>query len=285
VPPLEGLPGLSRPAKTSELAVRSTVSGSKPEVVASYGRLPLYFEPNLGQTDPQVRFLARTQGLSIFLEETAVSLVLGGQVPASVEAATVRLELQGARKPRTVSGVGRLPGISNYFLGNDPKKWRTGIPHYASVRFREVYPGVDLVYRANRGTLEYDFVVEPGADPGVIQVAVEGGDRLRVARNGDLVLLTRLGEVRWRRPVVYQQANKARRLVEASYVLKSARRAAFKLGHYDRGRPLVIDPVLLFSAYPGVQGKRLLWTVRAPLTLRETWMSPGPQVFPTTMPS
>ena len=96
--------------------------------MASYGRLPLTFEPNLGQTDGQVRFLARGGGMTAFFTDTETVMVLGRS-----EQAVVRMKLEKAGKPRRVAGVEKVPGISNYFIGNDPAKWRTDVPHYARV--------------------------------------------------------------------------------------------------------------------------------------------------------
>jgi hypothetical protein len=152
--------------------------------------------------------------------------------PQHLEPAVVRLKLVGANPRSKIVGMNELPGKSNYFIGNDPKKWRTNVSNYAKVRYADVYPGVDLVYYGNQGQLEYDFVVAPGADPAAITLAVETGnskleignskidngqasfpspesrvpspDGVRIDAQGDLVIATDAGEVRFRKPVVYQ---------------------------------------------------------------------------------
>jgi len=86
------------------------------------------------------------------------------------------MKLVGANPAAKVTGLDELPSKSNYFLGKDPKKWRTNVPNYAKVKHQDVYPGVDLVYYGNQGRLEYDFVVAPGADPKAITLAVETGN-------------------------------------------------------------------------------------------------------------
>jgi hypothetical protein len=182
----------------------------------AYGKLPLYFEPNLGQTDSRVQFLARAGDYTLFLTAGEAVMVLSrrsGTPPktpgegraTTVEQAAVRMKLESSDGGAPVVGLERQPGISNYFLGNDPKKWHTDVPHYARIEYRSVYPGIDLVWYGNQRRLEYDFVVGPGADAKQIQVAYEGVDSLKVEAGGDLVLETALGEVRQQKPRVYQE--------------------------------------------------------------------------------
>jgi hypothetical protein len=229
-----------------------------------YGNLPLAFEPNVGQTDARVRFLARGGGMTAFFADTETVMVLtrsrrankpdgpGHQDsrPGEIEQAVVRMKLTGASQRRRPIGLERLPGISNYFLGNDPAKWRTDVPRYARVQYGDVYPGIDLVWYGNRERLEYDFVVAPGADPKQIRVAYEGAESLRVEANGDLVLRTRLGEVRQQKPHVYQESGGNPVEVATRYAIMARNRVGFELAGYDRNRELCIDPVVLvYSTY------------------------------------
>jgi uncharacterized repeat protein (TIGR01451 family) len=262
------LAGLSGPGKTPALARLSTGSGFKPEVVASFGRLPLAFEPNVGQTDARVRFLARGGGMTAFFSDTETAMVLSRaerrdpkalprerREPAKVEQAVVRMKLAGAGQPRRVIGLEKLPGMSNYFIGNDPAKWRTDVPHYARIQYEGVYPGIDLVWYGNQRQLEYDFVVAPGADPKQIQVAYEGVESLEVEAGGDLVLRTALGEVRQQQPRVYQEIGGTRVEVGARYAIVARNRVSFQLAKYERKRELRIDPVVLvYSTYLGGSG-------------------------------
>ena len=159
----------------------TTVKVNKPQVVENYGKLPLSFEANQGQTDSRVDFLSRGSGYTLFLTPTEAVLALrkpgasSGQrrahtPPANVEVeqahagqpAVLRMKLVGANPATQVVGLEELPGESNYFIGNDPDKWRTDVPHYAKVQYKDVYPGVDLIYYGNQRQLEYDLVVEPG---------------------------------------------------------------------------------------------------------------------------
>src|SRR5437016_160104 len=164
---------------------------TKPQVLAAYGKLPLSFEANQGQTDPQVRFLSRGSGYTLFLTPTEAVLTLtkadahakrriSGEAtlvePEKRAATVLRMKLLGANPTPSVTGVEELPGRSNYFIGNDSKKWRANVPTYAKVEYRDVYPGVNLVYYGNQRQLEHDFVVSPDADPTAITLGFEGVD-------------------------------------------------------------------------------------------------------------
>jgi uncharacterized protein (TIGR03437 family) len=232
-------------------------------------RQPLAFEPNVGQTDPQVRFLTRSPGMMVFFTDTEAVMVLRQRqengnshlgrprhrhARSAAEHQVVRMKLTGGAVPQT-AGLEKLPGVSNYFIGNDPAKWRTDIPHYARIRYNGVYPGIDMLCYGNGGQLEYDLVVAPGADPRRIELAWDGVDRIGRNADGDLVLGTRLGELVQKRPRVYQETGGRRVEVAARYVVGRDRRVTLALARYDRGRPLVIDPVLLvYSTYLGGSG-------------------------------
>src|SRR5712691_4285869 len=161
----------------------------------TYGRLPLSFEPNQGQTDARVKFLARAPGYTLFV--TADEAVFTGR-DGSVE----RMKLVGANPKLRFEPLDKQPGISNYFIGTDPSKWRTNIPNYGKMALREVYPGIDLVFYGNERQLEYDWVVSPGADPKQIRVKWEGADRISKNATGDLVLSSAL---RQKKPVMLQE--------------------------------------------------------------------------------
>jgi Beta-propeller repeat len=228
------------------LLVAQVVAQDHP-ALRNYGRLPLVFESNQGQADPSVKFLARVKGGTLFLTDREAVLAPRGAAP-------VRMRLVGAGKPQAIHGLEPTGGISNYFIGNDPAKWRTNIPHYGRVEYKSVYAGVDVVYYGNPQTLEYDLVVAPGADARAIQVEYEGVKSLRVDGEGDLVLQTASGELRQKRPRAYQETAAGRVDVEVGYRLKAGRRIGFELARYDARRRLVIDPVVLYSTYLGGNG-------------------------------
>jgi hypothetical protein len=228
----------------------------------SYGRLPLYFEANRGQTDKDVRFLSRGAGYSLYLTAGEAVLVLtkpnsrGTQArpdaKTPVKSAALRMSLVGAARKPHVNGLEEQPGKANYFIGKDPTKWRTNVPTYAKVHYREVYPGIDLVYYGNQRQLEYDFVLAPGADPKKIVLGFKGADRLEIDAQGDLVLHAAGGDIRQHKPIVYQEIDGIRQEIAGGYFRKGANRIGFKVAAYDHDKPLIIDPVVLsYSTYLG----------------------------------
>jgi hypothetical protein len=206
-------------------------------------RLPLCFEPNQGQTASPVKYLARGPGYTVFLAPEEAVLALRRSPSASD---VVRLKLLGAETNPAVSGEQELAGRSNYFVGNDPRRWQRQIPTYAQVRYRNVYRGIDLVYHGRDGQLEYDFELAPGVEATGIRLGIEGAGRMRVEEAGDLMLGMGKDEVRFRRPEAYQWTNGERRLVAARYVVQGRKQVGFKLGDYDRTQPVTIDPVLSY---------------------------------------
>jgi hypothetical protein len=173
------------------------------------------------------------------------------EVPAT--RGVLRMKLRNANLAAKVTGQDELAGTSNYFIGNDPAKWRTNVPTYAKVKYEGIYPGIDLVYYGNQRQLEYDFIVAPGADPRRIAFDVRGAKRIRRDAHGDLVLKMGEGEIRWHKPVVYQEKNGARQEIAARYAITDTNRVAFELAKYDVSRPLYIDP-LIYSTYLGGSG-------------------------------
>jgi uncharacterized protein (TIGR03437 family) len=212
---------------------------------AAFGDLPLRFEENRGQADRAVQFLARGPGYSLALSSGRARFVTGGR--------EVTLRLAGANSSARASGESPLGGISNYMLGTDRSQWRTRIPNYERVRFAAVYPGVDLVYYGKKGELEYDFIVQPGAKPERIAFSFEGAGRARVDPSGDLILSLANGEVRQKKPVIYQEAGGRRVEIAGRYRQVAGGRIGFAVDAYDKNLPLVIDPVLQFSTFFGGQ--------------------------------
>jgi len=250
-------------------------------MTATLMRLSLQFEANHGQVDEHVTFLARGTGYRLFLTPSESVLVLQQREPTTepaqrgrgkptarpklpaIKQAVVRMKLEGANPTPAVEGKEPLPGIVNYFIGNDPAKWRTNIPTYAKVQYHEAYPDIDLAYYGNQGTVEYDFIVAPGADPDQIRLAFEGASAMHLADSGNLLLATALGDVRVQKPLVYQlDPDGHKTLIAGHYVLEPPARprpashpasavVGIHLAAYDRSKPVVIDPVLLYSTYLG----------------------------------
>jgi hypothetical protein len=233
----------------------------RPTTAPSLGQIPLSFEANQGQTDSQVRFLAHGQGYTAFL--TATEAVFAATPPSTTSATpgasspppVVRLQLEGANPAAQVVGLDRLPGTVNYFLGSDPTQWHTRIPTYGQVEYQQVYPGIDLVYHGSGGSsrVEYDFVVAPGADSGVIRMHFAGADQVSLDAQSNLVVTAGDTRLVQHRPTVYQDAAGVRTPVTSQFIL-DGQDAGFQVGAHDPGRPLVIDPVLSYSTYFGGDG-------------------------------
>ena len=228
------------------------------QVDRDFGKLPLSFERNQGQTDPRVQFLSRGQGYSLFLTPGEAVLKLqkpvahtnGSSKSQPLPAPSVlRMTLLGADTTAAVAGEQPLPGVANYFIGNDSSQWHSAVSTYRRVSYKAVYPGIDLVFYGNQRQLEYDFVVAPGADAASIALGFTGAAP-QLASNGDLVLSTAAGESRFHKPVVYQNDGDRKIPVDGSYRIAGGK-VGFTLGSYDHSRQLVIDPVLSYVTYLG----------------------------------
>ena len=246
----------------------STPKGASSSAKNAFGKLPLRFEKNQGQSDPQVQYIAKGAGYTLFLTSTEAVFRLNpprsnplkarqvgrnrsrkigvGQVkPAPL----VRMRLSGANSSPNIEAANMLPGTVNYLIGNDPKKWHTKVPTYGTVQFSGVYPGIDLVYYGNQRQLEYDFVVNPGGDPGNIAFEFEGAMDVALSSSGDLSLDSPAGKITARKPSLYQVVNGQRAAVEGAFVARQGRKFGVEVKNYDHTKPLVIDPVLVYSSY------------------------------------
>lgn len=234
------------------------------QAAGQFAALPLRFEPNVGQSDPQVQFLARASGYTLFLTAREAVMVFAQPKASAVRKdavlpksaapqSVVRMRFVGANLQPRIEGLDALPGISNYFIGKDPSQWHTDIVGYSRVRYGDVYPGIDLVYYGNAGQVEYDFVLKAGADPGAIRLAFDGPERLLVNAVGELVLKVAGGELRQPPAVIYQEGPAGKVVVAGNYVARGDQ-VGFAIGNYDRTRPLIIDPVLVYSTYLGGSG-------------------------------
>ena len=245
------------PVPKTHSAVQPTDTATKAKIAERFGELPLSFEINDGQTDEAVKFVSHAPGYDLFL--TANEAVLSLRKPQAetahkVEGSVLRLKLLAANATPRVEGKEELPGKVNYFIGNDRNQWRRNISTYRKVHYTDVYPGIDIVYYGNQRELEYDFVVAPGADPKLIKFRVEGAERLRLDRQGNLLLALKHGEVRLNKPFIYQLTEDGNRSeVKGSYAIKG-NEISFKVRGADSGKALVIDPVLSYSTFLGGNG-------------------------------
>jgi hypothetical protein len=249
---------------------------NKATIQTAYGALPLSFEANQGQSDAQVKFLSHNRGYSLSLTPTEAVITLqppsgskerekgrigerekeegstSQSANSTPQSTVLRLQLVGANPHTAVSGVEELPGRVNYISGQDSTQWHTNVPTYAKVKYEGVYPGVDLIYYGNdQGRLEYDFQVAPGVDPTRIRLKFAGVDTLAVDSAGDLVLRAAGSEIRQQRPFIYQEVAGVRQTVSGGYVITGAHEVGFAVGAYDARRPLVIDPVIVYSTFLG----------------------------------
>jgi len=258
------LSAAQRPAPRTPARAAQLSPARRAQVRQTLGKLPLSFQRNRGQVDPQVKFVSRGPGFDLFLTSTEAVMALRKSAapskPGKPAAPTVvRMKLAGSNPAAPLTGAHPLPGKSHYLRGDDPQQWVKDVSHYGRVRYEGVYPGIDAVYYGNQGQLEYDFVVAPGADPQQIRLAFEGPERLEVDRRGDLLLHTPQGPLRQHKPVIYQEVDGARRPVAGQYVLlptaasgkPAAPQVGFQLAAYDATRPLIIDPVLEWATYVG----------------------------------
>ena len=255
-------------------AAKAAAAKETPRWREAYGKLPLSFEENQGQTAEEVRYLAHGTGYELFLTPHEALLALRSRRKydlsplhrtASLRAmrkarkagqlTALRIQFEGANLHPAVNGMGRLPARTNYFLGNDPKKWHTDVPSYGRVKYEGVYPGIDVVFYGNQGKLEYDFLVAPGADPEAIQLKIAGARKMRLNSRGSVVLSVAASEVELQKPRIYQMIDGKRRLIEGRYVVAADHRVRFSVAHYDRSKPLVLDPVLNYSTYLGGSGE------------------------------
>ena len=288
-----GALGMSVAARRGVSDGRGSIRSSKPRILERYGKLPMTFEANWGQTDGRVKFLSRGRGYTVFLTVREAVLALQPasdaaqpfvqengiwrnagaaflpavwawsraeykteQVDGGRSPAVLRMRLVGANTAAQPEGLRELPGKRNYFIGNDPKKWHRRVPTYAQVRYKDAYPGIDLVYYGNQGQLEYDFVVAPGASPKAITLAMTStGDKpLRINEAGDLVASLDERQVHFLKPLVYQGSGTEKAYVDGQYVLKGQHNVAFEIGSYDHSKALIIDPTLSYSTYLGGSG-------------------------------
>jgi hypothetical protein len=204
--------------------------------------LPLRFETNQGQWKPDVRYAARAGGFTLQLLARGARMTNG-------QGHKLEIALPGS-KAAAIEGLEPMAARTDYMIG-DRSQWHLGVSNYSKVRYKGVYPGVDLVYYGNQDQLEYDFVLQPGADPSAIRLQFKGSRRLSVNADGDLQVDVATGQLVEKRPVVYQEDGRGRHLLEARYKLLGASMAGIEVSGWDKTRKLVIDPVLTYCSYVG----------------------------------
>jgi len=252
-------------------------------VVSKLSSMPLSFTENQGQFGDKTKFRCNTPGATFYFAASEVAYLFSRETDGLIEeplgpwasasdmpdspdrlftsrhkreSLLVHAKFVGANPNAKVIGEEMTSHRTNYFLGNDPSKWHTNVPNYSVVRYRNIYPGIDLKYHGDGHSLKYDFIVKPGADPSQIEIEYGGVNSLSVNAQGDLVVSTQFGDVIERAPYAYQEMGGNRREISCRYVILDRNRFSFLLGEsYDRERSLFIDPELSYSTYLGGKGE------------------------------
>ncbi len=237
-------------ARPGVQAAKHGVQTSPAALKTANAVMPLAFEANQGQADPSVKFLARAKGYSLFLTPSLAVMVL--KAPAGDrQADTIRMSLYGGNTAPVIQGQGVLAAKTNYLLGSDPKKWVKNVANYSKVALKRVYPGIDLVYYGKEGQIEYDFIVAPGANPGLIAMNFAGAEQITLNNKGGLVLKSASGQVVFNAPLLYQKTGTVKTSVKGRFVVASNKQVHFEVGAYDKTRELIIDPSISFSTFLG----------------------------------
>ncbi len=235
-------------SKALTLAIFAAVFSASAVAQNPYSGLPVAFSENHGQADPRVRFFAQGPHYGFFLTAERISVSLqpsGGQA--------VALDLQFVHSSQNVlmSGNDRAPGSVNYLLGPDPAGWQTGVARYNEVLYRDLWPGIDLSVREQRGTLKYEFHVHPGARPAAIRLAARGANSLELDSTGAMLIHTASGIIRDTAPISFQQIGDNRIPVESRYALANTIWGFEIGGNYDPAQELIIDPGIEYSTFLG----------------------------------
>jgi len=205
--------------------------------------LPIFFIPNSGQTDPAIRYVAQTREMTAgFALDSAVFRIHETQI---------RVHFAGASPNVAIEGVAAMAARANFLIGDDPGAWHTGLPTYAGIVYRNLYPGIDMNYTGSGPKVKSEFRLAPGANPSQIRLQYPDADRVFVDARGELVVRAGATELHEQAPVAYQESGGVRHPVRASYRLFPGNTVGFDLGDYDPARPLVIDPVISYSTYMG----------------------------------
>jgi uncharacterized protein (TIGR03437 family) len=260
-------------ARQQFLSQNSAPSRPVARMREQYGKLPLRFERNQGQSDSQVNFLARGSQYGVFLTNEGLVLQLTGSsaslkasaafppdarqwdarevLPAVTTSTAVRLHTVAANPAPQITMLEELPTHSHYFFGNDSQAWQKDVKNYARVRYEAVWPGIDLEWYGNQQQLEYDFVIAPGADVKQIRLSFTGAQKLRIDDSGALVIMTELGPLEMLRPMAWQEIDGKRHEVKCVWQINRQQQVELRPGRYDRRHRLVIDPILAYSRVLG----------------------------------
>jgi hypothetical protein len=273
----------SQPERVLSLEERKSIS-------ENFGQVPLHFELNQGQASQDVRFVSRSNGRALLLKQNETQLVLANKKNKQPD--VLKMKLEGANDNLTVEGLDELQGRTNYFIGDDPNEWQKAVPTYKRIKYSNVYDGVDLVYYGNQRELEYDFIVAPNTNPDVIKLNFENAEDITIDANGDLILKIGNHTIRQHAPIAYQEINGQKQEVSSQWSLTKVPSSKFQVlsleqtatdngqrttdnfiikfdvGNYDQTKPLIIDPVIVFSSYLGGSAGDDLFTIEAGFSVK-----------------
>ena len=247
-------PAASKPAASETAAVAAALKDPKMDKEAAakaYSRSPVAFEPNQGQTDSRVQYMAKSLGYQVFVTGPASAEMqfVYGKTPGSPDMLAVNFA--GANAPSKGQLLEPTGGVSNYYVGPDSSKWVEGVPNYSKLLYSNIYPGIDVIYQGDHTSLRYDFVVHPGADPKAIRIAYQGDHGLSIDKDGNAIVDLSHGHLVASKPVVYQEYAGQKHTVSGSYVLTADKQFAFEIGPYDKTQSLTIDPSNTYASYVG----------------------------------
>jgi uncharacterized repeat protein (TIGR01451 family) len=236
----------------AEPAVKASVAAAtKSQSTPTLRSMPVLFEENRGQAPGDVRFFSRGAGYTVALKPSESVIRLQKSSRRDAAASELRTTLLGVDRAATLVGkVGAKARVS-YLKGSDQSKWITGVPTYSIVQYHGVYSGIDLNYYGQDASIEYDFVVRPGADPRQIAMQLNGAKRITRQSNGDLRVELENGEVTVQKPVAYQDFADGRHKVDSQFIISDNNHLRFDLGAFDARRPLVIDPTISYATFIG----------------------------------
>jgi len=257
---------------SSQAAGTHPAASTKTQASPDLGKLPLRYEVNRGQFGPSVLYQARAAGYTLWLSSDGFTFGLTSPQPATAAdehrlapdhkpqspnlnpPALVHIGLVGASDKALVTASGEYADKSNYYIGNDPAQWHSDVPSYAHIEYQSIYPGINLAWHKRDGQPEYDFILQPGANPSAIQMKISGANGVEI-QNGSLVLLTAADDITQPAPTIYQQGSAGPQSVSGGYRLLSSDTVGFNVGAYDPALPLTIDPLVLgYSTYYGGSG-------------------------------
>lgn len=228
----------------------SKEKGSK-NLAEQIAKLPILFESNAGQTNPAVKYLSRGKGYNFYFAPNEVTLVLHKKIQEKTPPTVLKMRFAGGSQEAMLSGLEEQPCKSNYFIGKDPQNWHTQTPNFAKVCYRDIYPGIDIVFYGNPRQLEYDICVAPGKKPDA-RLQFEGAKELSIGESGNLCIQTEDDhQIQMQKPFIYQLVDGKKAVIEGSYTLLAKNEVGFKIGDYDTKKSLVIDPVMSYSTYLG----------------------------------